>query len=64
LGVSCRLVLLNLKNFEELIPMIMNVLRGFILQFFKLETSLNTSQGKFIANFVNQANETNYLFIS
>jgi hypothetical protein len=44
--------------------MIMNVLRGFILQFFKLETSLNTSQGKFIANFVNQANETNYLFIS
>ncbi len=64
MGVSCRLVLLNLKNFEELIPMIMNVLRGFILQFFKLETSLNTSQGKFIANFVNQANETNYLFIS
>jgi hypothetical protein len=43
LGVFCRFVLLNLKNFEELIPMIMNVLCGFILQFFKLETFLNTS---------------------
>ncbi len=63
LGVSCQFVLFNLKNFKELIAMITNVLRSFILWFFKSKTFLNTSPWKFIVNYINWANKTNYLFL-
>jgi hypothetical protein len=38
-------------------------LHSFFLQFFKLETFLNTGQGELIANSINRTNKANYLFI-
>ncbi len=61
LGVFCWFVLLNLKNFEELILAIMNILCNFCFHVFKLETFINTGLGKFIVNFVNRVDKTNHL---
>jgi hypothetical protein len=43
LGVSCQFFLLNLKNFEKLVPMIKNILHDFFVHVFKLKSFFNTS---------------------